>query len=63
MVASSRCWTSLLWLEMDSPDKLTGDGSFVALDWAVRREAEGVEVERVARCDSWALPWGRGGES
>ena len=44
-------------------DKLTGDVTLVALDWAAAREAEGVEVERVARWDPWALPWGRGGES
>ena len=45
------------------PRKPSGDESFVVLDWVARREADGVEVGRIARWDPWALPWGRDGVS
>ena len=57
MVVST--WTFFLRLKIVPGEEASGDVSFVVLDWAVRREADGVEVERTARGD----PWGRDGVS
>ena len=62
MIVSTRCRTFFLRLEIVPREEASGDESFVVSDWAVR-EADGVEADRIARGDPWALPWGRGGVS